>query len=105
MPSETTTELHSVPMTVKAYLHIFGALLGLLGVTIGIAFIPTSAHPWQGDLLTTIAFAIASAKALLIILYFMHVKEGTKLIWIVAASGFIWLVILFTLTFNDYAAR
>lgn len=105
MLSESTHENHSEPMAVKTYVGIFGMLLGLLVLTVGIAFIPTSAHPRLGALMTTIAFAIASAKAMLIILYFMHVKAGTKLIWICAASGFVTLVILFVLTFNDYAAR
>lgn len=92
-------------MPVQTYYRIFAALLGLLVLTVAVAFIPTSSHRRLGDVLTALAFLIASAKAMLIILYFMHVKSGTKVLWVFAASGFVWLMILFCLTFNDYMTR
>ncbi len=52
-----------------------------------------------------IAMAIAACKAVLIILYFMHVKVSRQLIWIAAIVGFIWLGIMMGLTFNDYLSR
>jgi len=48
---------------------------------------------------------IACTKALLVILFFMHVRWSTRLTWVVAASGFFWLLILFTLTLSDYFSR
>ena len=41
---------------------------------------------------------IAMTKALLVILFFMHVRWSTRLTWVVVASGFFWLLILFGLT-------
>jgi cytochrome c oxidase subunit 4 len=52
-----------------------------------------------------IAVAIAACKAVLIILYFMHVKVSSQLIWIAAAVGFVWLGIMMGLMFNDYLSR
>jgi cytochrome c oxidase subunit 4 len=49
--------------------------------------------------------AIACTKALLVVLYFMHVRWSTRLTWVVAASGFFWLLILFGLTMADYVSR
>ena len=41
---------------------------------------------------------IAIVKALFVILYFMHVRWSTRLTWVVAASGFFWLLIMFAFT-------
>jgi len=52
-----------------------------------------------------VMLTIACTKALLVILFFMHVRWGTRLTWVVAASGFFWLLILFVLTMTDYMSR
>jgi cytochrome c oxidase subunit 4 len=49
--------------------------------------------------------AIAGTKALLVILFFMHVRWSTRLTWVVAGSGFFWLLILFGITMADYMSR
>jgi len=89
---------------VKLYVRVFIVLLALLFLTVGMAFIPTQ-HASTRNLLTTIGFTIAGTKALLIILWFMHVKAGTRLTWVFAASAFVWLIIMFGLTMNDYMTR
>jgi len=48
---------------------------------------------------------IAGAKAVLVILYFMHVRYGTRLTWVFAGAGFYFLGILFFLTLNDVLTR
>ena len=48
---------------------------------------------------------IAMTKAVLVILFFMHVRWSTRLTWVVVASGFFWLLILFGLTMMDYMTR
>ena len=53
-----------------------------------------------GTLLT-----IALTKALLVILFFMHVRWGTRLTWLVVASGFFWLLIMFSITMSDFLTR
>ena len=49
--------------------------------------------------------AIAATKALLIVLFFMHLLRSKSLIWVIALSGLFWLGILLILTLTDYATR
>jgi cytochrome c oxidase subunit 4 len=52
-----------------------------------------------------VALTIATIKAVLVVLFFMHVKKSSKLTWAFSSAAFIWLVILLALTFNDYLTR
>jgi cytochrome c oxidase subunit 4 len=52
-----------------------------------------------------VALGIATVKALLIMLYFMHVKSGPRTAKAFAGAGFLWLGILIVLTFADYLTR
>lgn len=52
-----------------------------------------------------IAMTIACVKATLVVLYFMHVRYSSRLIWVVFTSALFWLIILFALTFADYWTR
>ena len=54
---------------------------------------------------TPIAMVIALAKAALIVLFFMHVRNAPPLVRIFAAGGFLWLGILFVFTFSDVLTR
>jgi cytochrome c oxidase subunit IV len=55
----------------------------------------------MGPLNNIVMLTIACTKATLVILYFMHVRWSSKLTWVVAASGFFWLLIMFTFTMTD----
>ena len=81
------------------YYQIFAALLVGTGLTVWVAFIDL------GALNNVVMLTIACIKALLVILFFMHVRWSTRLTWVVAASGFFWLLILFGLTMQDYLTR
>jgi cytochrome c oxidase subunit 4 len=89
---------HIVP--VKVYLVIFLALMVGTSLTVLAAF---QDFPWQ--LNTIIALTIACVKATLVVLYFMHVRYSSRLIWVIVASALFWLAILFALTFSDYLTR
>ena len=52
-----------------------------------------------------VMLSIACTKALLVVLYFMHVRWSSRLTWVVASSGFVWLLIMFGLTMADYLSR
>ncbi|HVL68651.1 MAG TPA: cytochrome C oxidase subunit IV family protein [Vicinamibacterales bacterium] len=84
---------------VRLYLAIFGALLVGTVITVVVAFFDL------GALNNVVMLAIACAKALLVVLFFMHVRWSSRLTWVVAASGFFWLLILFVLTMSDYMSR
>lgn len=58
-----------------------------------------------GALNNVVMLAIACTKAALVVLFFMHVRWSTRLTWVVAASGFFWLLIMFGLTMQDYLTR
>src|SRR5215468_2480614 len=58
-----------------------------------------------GMLNNVVMLAIACTKATLVILFFMHVRWSTRLTWVVAASGFFWLLILFGIGMSDYLTR
>ena len=81
------------------YWTIFGTLIVLTIVTVVIARMDL------GPLNTPMALAIAGFKATLVILFFMGVKYNTPLTKVVAASGFVWLIILFGITMGDYLTR
>jgi cytochrome c oxidase subunit 4 len=89
---------HIVP--VKVYLAIFLALLVGTAVTVVAAFVD---FPWR--LNTIVALTIATAKATLVVLYFMHVRYSTRLVWVIVASALFWMGILFALTLSDYFTR
>src|SRR5205085_3467520 len=54
---------------------------------------------------TPIALLIATIKAVLVILFFMHVIHSTRLTWVVIIAAFLWLRVVFVLTFSDYLTR
>src|SRR5688572_4669926 len=89
-------EFH-IPMS--TYWAVMAALMVLLVVTVIAAFVDL------GPFNMPVAMAIATVKAVLVILYFMHVKFASRLTKVFVAATFIWLAILFVMTFGDYYAR
>ena len=88
---------HVIPL--RIYFLIFGALMGLTVITVWVAFLDF------GGLNDVIALSIAVTKAVLVILYFMHVRYSSRLTWVFVSAGFFWLLIMFVLTLNDYVGR
>jgi cytochrome c oxidase subunit 4 len=89
---------HIVP--VKIYVTIFLVLLVGTALTVMAAFYD---FPWQ--LNTIVAMTIAITKATFVVLYFMHVRYSSRLIWVIFAAALFWMAILFALTFSDYWSR
>jgi cytochrome c oxidase subunit 4 len=75
------------------------ALLALLGLTIGAAYLDL------GPFNTIAAMAIALIKALLILLFFMHVLYDRPFLWVFVGAGFFWLGIMLVLGLSDYMSR
>ena len=95
---------HIVP--VSLYWKVIGTLMVLLIITLGAAAVDFSQiSPSLASLNIIIAMTIAVVKAVLIILYFMHVRFSSKLVWLFAGAAFYWVVILFALTLTDYMSR
>jgi cytochrome c oxidase subunit IV len=88
----------------KVYFVIFGALMVGTMLTVWVANIDLDNVMFHGAN-TVIALTIAVIKATLVVLYFMHVRYSSRLIWVIVISGFFWIGIMFALTFSDYATR
>ena len=88
---------HIVPT--RVYYSIFAVLMLCTLATVLIAFVDL------GRLNTVAALTIAVFKAVLVILYFMHVKYSTRLTWAVVVGSVFWLGILLVLTMSDYLTR
>lgn len=88
---------HSI--SIKSYFAIFMALLLLLVVTVAVAYFDFG--KWN----LVVAMAIASTKAFLIVLYFMHVKFSIRLIALLFGSSLYMLAIGAILMFSDYWFR
>ena len=52
-----------------------------------------------------IAVLIATAKAALIVAFFMQAKHESKVVHIIIAAGVVWFLILMTNTLGDYVTR
>jgi cytochrome c oxidase subunit IV len=95
--SEAHGEHHVVP--VSTYLLVFAALMVLLVVTLYAAYLNL------GEWNLVIAVTIAVLKALLVVLFFMHLRWSTYLVRVFAGAALFWLSILFVLTLQDYFSR
>ena len=89
--------IHITPLS--TYFLIFGAL------SLGTILTVVASRMDLGMMNTPIALLIATIKAALVILYFMHVIHSTRLTWVTVIASFVWLAVLFVLTFADYLTR
>ena len=83
----------------STYVTIFGALMVCTILTVIAAFINL------GNLNFPVALTIAVFKATLVVLFFMHVKYGSKLTKLIVGTAFFFLGIMLTLTLSDYLSR
>ncbi|HZT57396.1 MAG TPA: cytochrome C oxidase subunit IV family protein [Pyrinomonadaceae bacterium] len=89
--------VHIVPR--KTYYMVFGALIFFTALTVFVANVPL------GKFNDVVAITIAVTKMMLVLLFFMHVRYSSRLIWVIVASMFFWLLILLLLTLTDYSSR
>ena len=89
---------HAHP-TPKLYVLIFSLLAFFTCATWAIAFADL------GIFNPIVALAIACTKAVLVILFFMHVRYSDRLTMVTVAAGFFWLMILISLSLSDYLSR
>ena len=90
---------HGHVLPLRVYFGIFAALL------IGTALTTWISTVDLGKLNDVVALSIAGTKATLVVLYFMHVRYASKLIWAFSIAGFVWLVLFFVLILADYETR
>ena len=90
---------HIVP--VRIYITIFLVLLVGTALTVAAAFYDFKVRGMN----TIVAMTIATVKATFVVLYFMHVRYSSRLIWVIVAAALFWMGIMFALTFSDYWSR
>jgi cytochrome c oxidase subunit 4 len=83
----------------KVYVRTCIALLALLALTWAIAYVDL------GPFNLIVALAIAITKAIIIALFFMHIKGSSRVLHLAAVAGIIWLLIMISLTLGDYVTR
>lgn len=99
MMDQPKTE-HSQSSPLKLYFAIGGTLLLFTFITYKIAFVEL------GPYNAVVALAIATIKATLVVLFFMHVWHSSeKLVKLVVFSALFFLLLLLGLTMADYATR
>jgi cytochrome c oxidase subunit IV len=84
----------------RVYVTIFLVLMVGTGLTVIAAF-----QDFPGPLNAVVALTIAVVKATFVVLYFMHVRYSSRLVWLIVTAGLFWLAIMFALTLSDYSTR
>jgi len=87
----------------KLYIVIFLALMILTFTTVYAATVDLN-HLFPG-LNVIVALVIATCKALLVVLFFMHVYYSSKRTQLIVFAGVFWLAIMLFLTLSDYGGR
>jgi len=81
------------------YSMVYATLLVGTAITVGVAYIDLKV------LNPIIALGIATFKAVVVILFFMHVKFQSRLIKMTVSAGFFTFLVLITMTLSDYISR
>lgn len=83
----------------RIYLVVLLALL--LGTYLTVSAALQDFGPWN----IVIALAIASTKAVLVILYFMHARYSSRRTQMIIIAAVFWLAIMLLMTLGDYNTR
>ena len=98
------TEAHKEHIGIPGYLVVLGILVVGTIVTYMGALTDLDGRLFPGAN-TLLALLIAFFKMTCVVLYFMHVRWQSKLIWLSAVAGFFWMAIMFAYTMQDYLTR
>lgn len=90
---------HNHIVSLKTYFFIFFVLIVFTAITVWVGF------QNFGALNTPIALGIAIFKATLVLLYFMHLRYSSGLMWLVLASSIFTLALMIAFTYSDVATR
>lgn len=100
-PSNVTNPEHAEHhiVTPLQYSFVFLTLLVFTGITVAAAYVDL------GVLNPVVALGIACFKAVIVILFFMHVAYQSRLIKLTISAGFFMFLVLVTMTLTDYISR
>lgn len=89
---------------IPGYVAVFAFLFIMTIITYTVALTDLDSRFFAGAN-TFVALLIAFAKMTAVVLFFMHVRWQSRLIWLTALAGFFWLAIMFAFTMQDYLTR
>ena len=95
---------HKHISSIGTYIAVWFVLMILLLATVLAVEIDLDHKVFSGANIT-LAMAIAFVKMMVVMLWFMHVKDASKLTWIFAGASFIWWGIMIGFTAQDYGTR
>jgi len=98
-PRHDEEQVHAHVTSVRFYAGIFVALVVLTGLTFAVSLVHL------GALNLAIAALIATAKAALVVLFFMHLRWGQKFNALIFLSALLFGGIFLAYTLNDTAHR
>jgi cytochrome c oxidase subunit 4 len=100
-PANVTNPEHAEHHIVSPleYLYVYVALI------IGTILTVIAAKLELGVFNPIVALGIASTKAVVVILFFMHVKYQSRLIKVTVGAGFFTFIVLVTMSLVDYMSR
>ena len=91
--------VHAHVSSVKFYVGIFLALIALTLLTVGVSYV----HLGPANL--AVAVVIASLKATLVVMFFMHLRYDSKFNAVIFISGLLFIGVFFAYTLNDTGRR
>lgn len=95
---------HEEHIGIPGYLIVFAILVVGTIITYYVSLLDLDGMLFPGAN-TLVALLIAFTKMTFVILYFMHVRWQSNLIWLSAVAGFFWMAIMFAYTMQDYLTR
>ncbi len=90
---------HAHVPSVKSYLYVFAALL------VGTALTVFAAKFDLGPFNNLVAMGIAGTKAIIVALFFMHLRHSTRMTILTALAGVFWLFLMIGMFMMDYLSR
>jgi cytochrome c oxidase subunit IV len=101
--THSATQDHEAHIGLPGYFGVFAILVVGTIITYAVATVDLDwIFPGAN---TLVALLIAFTKMTFVILYFMHVRWQSNLIWLSAVAGFFWMAIMFAYTMQDYLTR
>ncbi|MGZ8432228.1 MAG: cytochrome C oxidase subunit IV family protein [Candidatus Deferrimicrobiaceae bacterium] len=84
---------------IRTYIVVWGALIVLTAVTVSVSYV------YLGLMNVVVALLIASVKASLVALFFMHLRYESRLVWGFALTPIFFLVLIIAGTLSDTLFR
>src|SRR5262245_10937905 len=94
------------PVSVRTYLLVYVALLGLTALTVGLVVARDRGALRTGEgTEVALALGIAAVKTALVGWFFMHLMHANRLVFLFLAGGVFFLLVMIGLTWADYWTR